>query len=118
MSGQSSLILLVGVIVVVIILWVSNIFSQTSVRTRILVSTGFSKITKYLDIIKGISRSSLVLSTHRGTYDAAQMGRTYFCNGPASPTTEEMRYDLGNLTLKYLNSYLTTLQTQHVWIIQ
>ena len=112
MSGeksQSSLLVLVTVVAIISVAWVGNLFSQESQLSRIFQSEEFIKLAKFLDVLKGISRNSLILATHRGTYTVAGRGESYICNGPTPPKLEEIRYALSNETNSILNNYLKNI---------
>ena len=112
MSGeksQSSLLVLVTVVAIISVAWVGNLFSQESQLSRIFQSEEFIKLAKFLDILKGISRNSLILAAHRGTYTVAGRGESYICNGPTPPKLEEIRYALSNETNSILNNYLKNI---------
>lgn len=110
MSGQSSLILLVGIIAVVLVVWISNRFSEVSLQSRLISSEKLNKITKYLDFVKGVSKDSLVLSAHQGTYEVARKNMHYICNDPVPPSTNEIRYELSESTKRILNRYIDNIQ--------
>lgn len=112
MSGkksQSSLLILLAIVAVVSIVWVLTLFSQASIQTQVLQGDLLLKLAKYLDLLKGISRNSLILSVHRATYFVAGGSDTYICNQPTPPKTDEIRYQLSNETLSALNSYLSKI---------
>ena len=74
-----------------------------------------SKISNYLDILKGYSRHALLLSSYAATKKVALSGgeinevgipRNWICNEDVSPDVEDVRYFLSEETLEYLNRYL------------
>jgi hypothetical protein len=105
-KSQSSLLVLVSVIAILGVAWVGNIFSQQTDLSRIIESAGLTKLVKFLDVLKGVSRNSLILSAHRGTFFVAGKGESYICNGPTPPAIDEIRFELTNASLDTLNSYV------------
>lgn len=74
-----------------------------------------SKISKYMDVLKGYSRHALLLSSHAaikrvalsgGKINEVGISRNWICNGDISPDVEDVRYFLSEVTLDYLNEYL------------
>ncbi len=110
MSGQSSILIVVMIVAVLAVLWASTTFNQFSIRNRITTSEAYNKFAKYLDIIKGFSRSSLQLATYKATYEVAQGGRTYYCNQPYTPSYKVILNDLEGVTKDAFNSYVDNLK--------
>jgi len=105
-KSQSSILVLVTVIAIISVGWINNLFSQEVQLSRIVGSEEFIKLAKFLDVLKGISKNSLILAAHRGTYAVAGKSETYICNKPTPPNLEETRYSLSNETNSILNAYL------------
>ncbi len=110
MSGQSSILIVVMIVAVLAVLWASTTFNQFSIRNRITTSEAYNKFAKYLDIIKGFSRSSLQLATYKATYEVAQEARTYYCNKATPPSYKVIINDLGSVTEDNFNSYISNLK--------
>ncbi|MDI6825848.1 MAG: hypothetical protein QMD36_01475 [Candidatus Aenigmarchaeota archaeon] len=88
-------------------------FQTEALKSRIIKSIQLSRVSKYLDITKGFTRESAILSTHSASYNIAYKGghsiegpRTWVCNGPWAPSVDEVRFFLGKETLEFLNRYV------------
>jgi hypothetical protein len=106
MRGQSSLLILLAIMTIMLSGWIFTSFSQVRVQEINVMKIMLTKIGKYLDIIKGFSRNALILATHEGTFVVGGEGITFYCNDPTPPTTRQMRYELSSQTIKLLNEYL------------
>ncbi|MEM5807046.1 MAG: hypothetical protein QW474_01510, partial [Candidatus Aenigmatarchaeota archaeon] len=73
-KSQSSLIIIVGIISVVAILWIFIIYKQANDTKLFLKNIKISKIQEYLEMFKGYSKNSLILSVHKSTIQIAQKG--------------------------------------------
>jgi hypothetical protein len=98
-----------------------NIFSRTTSEKRFITRIELSKISAYLDFLKGFSRAALLFSTHAGTKTIAGFGgeisksglpRNWICNYDVSPSVDEVRYFLSNQTLDYLNRYVPNMKIE------
>ncbi|MEM5801183.1 MAG: hypothetical protein QW350_02230 [Candidatus Aenigmatarchaeota archaeon] len=111
-KSQSSLIIIVGIISVVAILWIFIIYKQANDTKLFLKNIKISKIQEYLEMFKGYSKNSLILSVHKSTIQIAQKGgntksiRSWICTEPVYPKVNEMRYFLSDSTKKIYNPYL------------
>jgi len=74
-----------------------------------------SKISKYMDALKGYSRYALLLSVHAATQNITRgsggisdtgVPRNWICNDDVSPDVDDFRFFLSEITLDYLNEYL------------
>jgi len=108
MSGksQSSLIVLVMIAMLIIFIWIFSLFWNQASQARTLASEKFTKLGKYLDIVKGISRNYLVFSSQMATKKVAKDVTTYYYNGPTPRTINQIRYTLSKESLKLLNKYV------------
>ncbi|MBU5688126.1 MAG: hypothetical protein KQA41_01150 [Candidatus Aenigmarchaeota archaeon] len=113
-KSQSSLIIIVGIISVAVLLWIFNLYKQTSDTKEFLKNLKISKIQEYLEMFKGYTRNSLILSAHKSTIEISKKGgnpfrepiRTWICTDPIYPSVNEIRYFLSESTKNSLNSYL------------
>jgi len=75
------------------------------------------RLTKYLDFLKGYSRTALVFSTHTAAKSVANSGgsgafsgatgpRNWICNSAIPPDVNEVRFFLSNETLRILNTFI------------
>jgi hypothetical protein len=111
-KSQSSLIVLVSLVGIFSILLISLLFQSGALQSQVVKSILLSRVSKYLDITKGFTQSSALLSSHAACYDIAYKGghipegtRTWICNEPWGPTVDEVRFFLGKETLEFLNRY-------------
>jgi len=118
-KAQSSLLVLALLVGIFIVGWITSLFLTASFSERIIQKTALSKISKYLDFIKGFTRYALLLSTHASTKEIASQGgqfsysgipRSWICNLDISPNLETVKFFLSNQTQKYLNEYLANLR--------
>ncbi|MEM2175339.1 MAG: hypothetical protein QXI58_06935, partial [Candidatus Micrarchaeia archaeon] len=107
MSGQASIIIIVGLVAASLILWVVNTYTQYSTKTRVITSTEVDKISSYIDIIKSFSRNALQISAHKSFMFDASRGRTFYCNGPSPPSIRVILHDVEILTNRTFNEYLS-----------
>jgi hypothetical protein len=70
----------------------------------------FTKISKYLESLKGVSKNSLILSAQKATFFVAGRTDSYFCNDAVPPTVDEMKSALSAETKKSLNSYIKNIK--------
>ena len=73
-KAQSGLLILVGLVVTFILVWMVNMYTSATQQKRIIETVKLSKISKYLDFYKGLSRESLLLAVHTGTKQTAAAG--------------------------------------------
>jgi len=106
MKGQSSLLILLAIMAIMMGGWIFTSFSQLRVQENNVMKIMLTKIGEYLDVIKGFSRNALILATNEGTFAVGGEGITFYCNDPTPPTTRQMRYELSSQTIKLLNEYL------------
>jgi len=108
MRGQSSLLILLGIMVIIVGGWIFTSFYQVRLQERSMtgIETIFTKIGTYLDSIKGFSKNALILATHKSTSEIGKEGITFYCNAPTPPTTNQIRFELSSRTLELLNDYL------------
>jgi len=108
MKGQSSLLILLAIMAIMMGGWIFTSFYQVRVQESSVtdIETILTKIGIYLNSIKGFSKNALILATHKGTSDIGKEGITFYCNNPTPPTTRQMRYELSSRTLELLNEYL------------
>jgi hypothetical protein len=118
-KSQSSLLIIAVLVCIFIIGWLVTFFLSVSFSKRILEETLLAKVSKYLDYIKGFSRSSLLLAIHSATKQVASQGgqtstsgevRNWICNADISPDLEVVKFFLSEETKKYVNSYLENLK--------
>lgn len=113
MKGQSSLLIIIAVIMVVIISWAFVSFKQANVSESQLFSLLISKITGKIDTLRGFFRNALIVSSHMGTdVVGADQTKTFYCNGITVPTENQINIMLSNSTLRILNSYVTKLDIE------
>jgi len=112
-KAQSSLIVLMAMIGVFLISLILLFFRTESFRSQIIKGSQISRVSKYMDITKGFTRQSSLLSSHAAAYDIADKGghsvegtRTWICNKPWDPSVDEVRFFLGQETLEFLNRYV------------
>jgi hypothetical protein len=83
--------------------------------------TLLSKLIKYLDYVKGFTRTALIFSTHASTQFIASQGgqttnigfpRSWICNSDVSPTLDEVRFFLSEETINALNKYMKNFKIQ------
>ncbi|MEM7818969.1 MAG: hypothetical protein QW403_02385 [Candidatus Aenigmatarchaeota archaeon] len=118
-KSQSSLLILIALVSVAIVILISNIFSSFSFQQRILSKTQFTKLTDYLDVLKGFSKQIALLSSHAAAKEIAETGgdegmageaRSWICNNDRRPpTVNEVRYFLGKKTKEFINNYILRL---------
>lgn len=108
-KSQSSLLVLVAIAIIVILIFVFSQFMNEASQSRILGSEKFTKLGKYLDIIKGISRTSTIFSAQRATQVIAARTDTYYQNSENVPTLKQIRYELSKEALKNLNNYIKNI---------
>jgi len=108
MKGQSSLLVLLAVMVIMMGGWIFTSFYQAQIQESTVseIETIFSKIGTYLNSIKGFSKNALILSVHKATSDIGTERLTFYCNDVTIPTTKQMRYELSSKTLNLLNDYI------------
>jgi hypothetical protein len=97
------------VVVVVIISWAITSFNQTNVSETQLFSLMMSKVTGKIDMVRGFFRNALVLSSHAGTSGVGAMEKSFYCNGPATPSENYIRFSVSESTKQALNSYIDNL---------
>lgn len=122
MKSQSSLTILLSAVVVFLVLWVYYQFKFTGIETRVVKSFELAKFSKYLDVTKVFSRTSLILSSHNAADDVAskgglagtEMARSWICNGPTPPDVKEVRFFLSDETLVLLNRYIESFHMEDV----
>ncbi|MEM5829298.1 MAG: hypothetical protein QW040_00380 [Candidatus Aenigmatarchaeota archaeon] len=126
MKSQSSLLVLVFLVAVFFIFWLISTFSTTTSSQRIIQETILSKISKYLDYVKGFTRNALIFAVYAETkYVAGQGGQTsssgfprsWICNGDVSPKVDEVRFFLSEETRRSLNEYLRNFKLQDLPVI-
>lgn len=108
-KSQSSLLVFLAIATIVSVTYLSNLYSQQFELSRFLTSEEVAKVTKFLDVIKGLSRNSLILAANKGTLFIAGKGESYICNIPTPPTVAEERNEVGNQTLGILNTYVENI---------
>jgi hypothetical protein len=106
MKGQSSLLILLAIMAIMMGGWIFTSFSQVRIQENNVMKIMLTKIGEYLDVIKGFSRNALILATNEGTFAVGGEGITFYCNNPTPPTTRQMRYELSSQTINLLNEYL------------
>lgn len=108
MRGQSSLLILLAIMAIMMGGWIYTSFSQVRVQESSMtdIEIILTKIGRYLDSIKGFSKNALIMATHKTTSDIGKIGITFYCNNATPPTTRQMRYELSSRTLELLNQYL------------
>ncbi|MCS7135225.1 MAG: hypothetical protein NZ893_02180 [Candidatus Aenigmarchaeota archaeon] len=106
MSGQTSIIIIVGIVAASIVLWMLNTYNQFSLKTRTVSSSEIDKINSYVDIIKSFSRNALQLSVHKALSFDASRSRTFYCNQPSPPNFRILLHDIEILTNTTFNEYL------------
>lgn len=106
MRAQSSVLVAVVVITIMMVGWIFGMYSQTSLQKMSLTEIALTKISKHLDLIKGFSKNALIMATHKGTSLVGGEGITFYCNMPTPPTVKQIRFELSNQTLGSLNSYI------------
>lgn len=114
-KSQSSLIILIGIISLVIIVWAITAFSQISFTEKSSKELKITKIAGYLDYFKGYIRNALILSTHQNSKLIASYGGSinddgkptnWICTNPTPPGVNEIRYYLSEETIKTLNTFV------------
>lgn len=120
-KAQSSLLILVSLVALTMIFWVTLNFLNTSSQGRILEQIKLSKISNYLDVVKGFSKESSLLASYSASHFVASQGgdndrsglvRNWICNSDVSPTVNEVRFFLGEETLNQANTYFGNLNIQ------
>lgn len=90
-------------------------FLSVSFSQRTIEETLLTKISKYLDYVKGFTRNALILAVHLGTKHVAAQGgqtsgqglpRSWICNADVSPSVNDVRFFLSNETTDELNKYI------------
>lgn len=123
-KSQSSLLIMVVIVSIFIVSWVISAFSSISQQERIMEKLKLSKISSYLDFLKGFSRGALLLSSHAAIQKVANMGgeinelnkpRIWICNGDVSPGLDDVKDFLSEETKKYLNRYIENLETEDLF---
>jgi hypothetical protein len=79
-------------------------------KTRIIALSKIDKMSKQLDMIKGLSRNLLQLSVYKATLETAGKGSVFYCNQPDVPSVNVVIYDLGFSTNKTFNEYLKKIK--------
>lgn len=114
-KSQASLLVLVFLVSIFVIAFFYFLFTSSTLQTKGIKGIRLSKISKYLDVLKGFSRYALLLSSHAATKQVALSGgeineagipRNWICNDDVSPEIDDVRFFLSEETLKYLNTYL------------
>jgi len=114
-KSQSSLLILVFLVSIFVVAFFYFLFTSSTLQVKGVKGMKLSKISNYLDILKGYSRHALLLSSHVATKKVALSGgeinevgipRNWICNEDVSPDVEDVRFFLSEETLKYLNMYL------------
>lgn len=123
-KSQASLLILLGVVTVVMIGWIIGTFLASRYQERVTEKIKLSKLSKYLDNVKGFSRGSLIFASHAALEKVAALGGEYNDDGEArnwicnlntfDPTVDEVRYFLSEETEKRLNSYLVNLNVEEL----
>ena len=108
MKGQSSLLILLAIMTIMMSGWIFTSFYQVRVQESSVtdIETILTKIGIYLNSIKGFSKNALILATHKGTSDIGKEAITFYCDDPTPPTARQMRVELSSRTLELLNEYL------------
>jgi hypothetical protein len=115
MKSQSSLLVLIAIVSIFIIVWIFQIFSSSTSYQKSIGETLLSKIMKYLDYVKGFTRTALIFSTHASTQFIAGQGgqtsntgfpRSWICNAEVSPSVNDVRFFLSEETRNALNKYI------------
>lgn len=126
MKSQSSLLVLVFLIGISLIIWITSTFLTTTSSQRIIQETILSKISKYLDYVKGFTRNALIFAVHAETKHIAAQGgqtsdagipRSWICNAEVSPRVDEVRFFLSEETKSDLNKYLKNFKLQDLPLI-
>ncbi|MEM5853201.1 MAG: hypothetical protein QXG39_01050 [Candidatus Aenigmatarchaeota archaeon] len=126
MKSQSSLLVLICLIGISLILWITSAFLATTSSQRVVQETIFSKISKYLDYVKGFTRNALIFSVHAESKRIASQGgqtsdagipRSWICNAEVSPSVDEVRFFLSEETKMDLNKYLKNFKLQDLPVI-
>ena len=111
MYGQTSIILIVFLISGIMILWLFSTFNQSSLKARILSLTQIDRMSKSIDMIKGLSRNILQLSVHKSTLTTAGKGYVFYCDSKTIPSLNVVLYDLGYQTNATFNEYLMNIKS-------
>jgi hypothetical protein len=105
--------ILVFIVGIFSIFFVLLLFQNVSFRSQSVKDILLSRVSKYLDVTKGFTQTSSLLSSHAVCYDVAYKGghsengtRTWLCNGPWGPSIDDVRFFLGKETLEFLNRYV------------
>lgn len=123
LKSQSSLLIAVVILGIVISFIIFNLFVETGTKERALRSIFLNEISKYLDFSKGFLRTSFIYSSHLASSRVAHFGglgtsikpvepRTWICNGPTPQEPEEIKFWLNDETLRILNNYTKILNLQ------
>lgn len=118
-KSQSSLMILVGIISVILVTWAIMSFSQISMTRSSLKELAILKLSEYVDYFKGYTRNSVILSSHISTKLISQFGglvttdglpRSWICTAPTPPSVDEVRYYLSLETVDDLNQYTKNMK--------
>lgn len=118
-KAQSSLLVLLLLVVISVTLFLFILFSSSKFQARTVKEIELSKISKYLDSLKGVSRYALLLSSHAASEQVGELGgevsntgysRSWICNFDLSPHVDSVRFFLSEQTLKYLNDYMVDIK--------
>ncbi|MDI6807016.1 MAG: hypothetical protein QMD14_04375 [Candidatus Aenigmarchaeota archaeon] len=118
-KSQASLLILVMLVAIFVVAWIFALFLTSAHQERAIEKMKLSKLSKYLDFVKGFSRGALLLSAHTSLREVASFGgeisttglpRNWICNYDVSPTANEVRFFLSESTIEYLNDYLANFE--------
>jgi len=117
---EASLLILLCIVVIFIVAWMFNLFLFSSEEKRSVREIQFTKLSKYLNLVKGFTRTASILSVHEAVKEIAVEGggtegfypRDWICSGDVSPDIRTMRYFLSERTLAFLNNYLVNLDIE------
>jgi competence protein ComGC len=117
-KSQSSLLVILGIISIATIVFIYNLYKQVSQTNEMMKGLKIAKIQTYIEMFKGYSRNSLILSSHSSSINVAKKGgntasnpvRTWICNSnPSVPSLDEIRYHLSEETKRSFNFYLQSV---------
>ncbi|OGI15087.1 hypothetical protein A3K63_03840 [Candidatus Micrarchaeota archaeon RBG_16_49_10] len=111
MKGQSSILIILAMVVVVMVTWAFASFNQANISGREVFSLMMSKVTGKMDTLRGFFKDALTLSGYAASDIVGNdENKTFYCNGPSVPSENEMRVMLSDQSVEILNAYKNNLK--------
>ncbi len=111
--------IIVSLVTIFLIIWAVSSFTNMSIGKRLSEQIKQQLVYKETDYMKGFSRVALIFSSHNALRDTGKLGgvteismeRNWICTDPKVPSTDQVRYHLSKETLKYLNKYISNVNS-------